>query len=54
MSYDCLIYLVEYEGQTESAYTWWARSWGDAEYLMRELQEQHPDREWFVVEKDVS
>ena len=48
------IYMICYEGQTESSYTWTDGSdWG-AELILKELQEQYPDREWYIIEKDVS
>lgn len=51
---DCCIYLIEYVGQTESAYTWCANSYDAAVQEMRELKKEYPDRQWGIVEKDVS
>jgi len=48
------IYQICYKGQTESAYTWTEYSEYSALDTMKELQEQYPDREWYVTEKDVS
>ena len=48
------IYLVKYKGQTESAYKWHTPDPEDAESLLAEQRQQYPDREWYIVEKDVS
>jgi hypothetical protein len=52
--FDMIIYLVTYEGQTESVYTWEHSTWQGAEKLMGWLQEEFPEREWSIIEKDVS
>lgn len=49
-----IIWLVTYKGQTESAYTWTAPYFEAARDLMKELENEFPDREWDVIEKDVS
>ena len=54
LMFDMIIYLVTYEGQTESAYTWEHSTWQGAEKLMGWLQEEFPEREWSIIEKDVS
>ena len=51
---DCYIYMVTYEGQTESAYTWTEYSWQFAECLKEQLEKEFPDRKWEIFEKDVS
>lgn len=51
---DAIIWLVTYKGQTESAYTWSAHDYDDAIYLMTDLKIEYPNREWNVIEKDVS
>jgi len=51
---DMTIYLVNYEGQTESVYTWESSTYHGAEDLMVSLQEEFPEREWYIIEKDVS
>jgi hypothetical protein len=51
---DCYIFLITYEGQTESVYTWSETSYFMAEYTLKELQAEYPDRVWSIVEKDVS
>jgi len=51
---DCYIYLVTYQGQTESAYTWSEYSWSAAERLKQELEDRYPNRVWRIEEKDVS
>jgi len=48
------IWLVQYEGQTESAYEWTARYFEQALDLMKELENEFPEREWDIIEKDVS
>jgi hypothetical protein len=51
---DCVIWLVTYEGQTESAYTWSEYDWHSAERLKEQLEKEFPDRVWDICEKDVS
>lgn len=51
---DAYIWLVTYKGQTESVYTWTARYFEEARELMKELENEFPDREWDIEEKDVS
>lgn len=48
------IYRICYKGQTEPSGTWFENSWISAEGTMEELQEQYPDREWYIYEMDVS
>lgn len=48
------LWLVTYKGQTESPYTWWAHSYGTAKTLKFYLERGYPEREWSIVEKDVS
>lgn len=50
----CEVYLVCYEGQTESAYEWVCYSYMTAEARLSQLKAEFPDREWYIVEKDVS
>lgn len=47
------IWLVTYEGQTESPYTWTASFYEAARDLMKELENEYPDRIWDIEEKDV-
>ena len=49
-----VIYMVTYEGQTESAYTWTESDYSFAESLKVQLETQYPDRVWSIYEKDVS
>lgn len=49
-----IIYLVTYEGQTESPYKWADHDYHCAVELMRQLEREYPDRVWSVGEKDVS
>jgi hypothetical protein len=51
---DAIIWLVTYDGQNESVYTWTARDYDDAVYLMTDLKIEYPDRVWNIIEKDVS
>lgn len=51
---EAIIWLVTYKGQTESAYTWTASCFEQARNLMKELENQFPDREWDFIDKDVS
>ena len=51
---DYSIWLVTYKDQTESAYTWTARDYDSAVYLMADLKIEYPERVWNVIEKDVS
>jgi hypothetical protein len=51
---EAIIWLVTYKGQTESAYTWTASCFRGACDLMKELENEFPDREWGVIDKDVS
>lgn len=51
---DATIWLVTYKGQTESPYTWAADYFEQARDLMKELENEFPDREWDVEQKDVS
>ena len=48
------IWLILYEGQTESSYEWTARNYGQALNLMKSLETEFPDRKWDMIEKDVS
>ena len=48
------IYQICYKGQTESSYTWTEPDRRYAESTMKRLQEQYPDCEWYIIEKDVS
>lgn len=50
----CNVWLVTYKGQTESPYTWSAPCFESARDLMKELENEFPDREWDVTSKDVS
>lgn len=54
MNEDCVIYMVLYEGQSESAYTWTEYSYASATMLKTKLEEEYPDRTWDIFEKDVS
>lgn len=54
MGRDCFIYMVTYEGQTESPYTWAEGCEYFAEKLKKELEAEYPDRVWSICEKDVS
>ena len=49
-----IIWLVTYKEQTESVYTWTARDYDDAVYLMEDLKIEYPGRAWDIIEKDVS
>ena len=49
-----MIWLVTYVGQTESVYTWSASDYDEAVYLKADLMVEYPDRQWRVIEKDVS
>lgn len=51
---EAIVYLVTYEGQEESPYTFLAFSASQAITLCEELEEQYPDRVWHIEEKDVS
>jgi len=51
---DAIIWLIQYEGQTESAYTWHAHNYQSAVRYMKKLQAAHPGRKWDIIEKDVS
>jgi hypothetical protein len=53
---EAIIWLVTYEGQTESPYTWATLrpDYLDAVKLKEELEKEYPDRVWSVSEKDVS
>ena len=51
---EAVIWLVTYKGQTESVYTWTANYFEQARELMKELENEFPDREWDVEQKDVS
>lgn len=51
---ELLIYLVKYKGQTESAYEWHTPDPDGAERLLAAQRQQYPDREWYIIEKDVS
>lgn len=48
------IYLICYKGQTASSYSVYENDWDYAEDTMKRLQEKFPDREYYIVEKDVS
>jgi hypothetical protein len=48
------IWLVTYKGQTESPYTWTASYFEEALNLMKELENEFPNREWDIEQKDVS
>ena len=50
----CSIWLVTYKGQTESPYTWSAAYFEAARNLMKELENEFPDLEWDIEQKDVS
>lgn len=51
-----LIYLITYEGQTESVYTWttYDDNYWNAVKLKEDLEKEYPDRVWSITEKDVS
>lgn len=51
---DCIVYLVTYEGQSESVYTWVGYSYHEAEQMKGDLERQFPTRKWDIYEKDVS
>lgn len=51
---EAIVYLVTYEGQTESAYTWTGYSYREAEQIKGDLEKQFPARKWDIFEKDVS
>jgi len=51
---DYIIYLVTYQGQRESAYTWSAFNFSEAERIKENLEKEYPDRVWEIYEKDVS
>jgi len=51
---ELIVYLVEYKGQTESAYTWCYYTEREAEIELARLQQEYPEREWFIIYKDVS
>lgn len=48
------LYLILYEGQTESVYTWSENSHCFAHLTKEELEQQYPDRMWYIEVKDVS
>jgi len=45
---DATIWLVTYKGQTESPYTWASFIFEQARDLMKELENEFPDREWDI------
>jgi hypothetical protein len=45
---EAIIWLVTYKGQTESVYTWTATYFEQARELMKELENEFPNREWDV------
>jgi len=51
---DALIYMITYEGQTESPYTWTACNQWLAEELTKLLKTEFPSLSWKYTEKDVS
>jgi hypothetical protein len=51
--FDPTVYLITYEGQTESVYTWVMNSYDSAKRLLKAQKEAFPDREWNIIEKDV-
>lgn len=58
---DSVIYLITYDGQWdgrnmvgESPYTVTASSASQAIAMVEELEEQYPDRNYHITEKDVS
>jgi len=51
---EAIVYLVIYEGQEESVYTECLYCYRSAVDRMKVLQEQYPDRKYYVYEKDVS
>lgn len=50
-----MIYLITYEGQTESVYTWTVTSYNydSALAMKRNLEKEYPNRVWDIEEKDV-
>lgn len=51
---EATIYLITFDGQSESVYKWVCYSYSQALSLLEELEEQYPDRKWRISEKDVS
>ena len=51
---EAIIWMVTYEGQTESAYTWTTGHEAEAEQLLKQLKNQHPHKKWGIMPKDVS
>ena len=63
---DCIVYMVLYKGQWKggppethggdgvSPYTWVEHNLMFANKLKEELEAEYPDREWYIIEKDVS
>jgi hypothetical protein len=51
---EAIIWMVTYEGQTESPYTWTTGHEAEAEQLMKQLKTQYPHRKWDIMSKDVS
>jgi hypothetical protein len=51
---EAIIWMVTYEGQTESAYTWTTGHEAEAEQLLKQLKNQYPHRKWDIMPKDVS
>lgn len=51
---EAIVYLVTYEGQTESVYTWMGYSYREAEQLKGDLEKLFPTHKWDIYEKDVS
>ena len=51
---EAIIWLVTYEGQTESPYKWACNSFYEGHELLMELMREYPERTWTLEEKDVS
>lgn len=49
-----IIYLITYDNQTESVYTWCSRNLQVARAMFEHLKATYPDRNWSIEEKDVS